>query len=95
MINDFLQVGYRHKTQKTFKIKSDFVSDVCNGLDEPPNAMCDSLGGDMDYDDDQPCSPLGATEVKCEAMSNGPQLRERKDFQTVNVVEQKVFCSLG
>ena len=46
----------------------------------------------MDYEDDLPCSPLGVTEVKCDAMSHGIQLRERKDFKTLNVLESKVLA---
>jgi hypothetical protein len=56
--------------------------------------MCASPGGDMDYDDDLPCSPLGVTEVKREAMSRGVQLREREDVKTLNVVEQKVHVCI-
>lgn len=70
-----------------------FVSDVCNGLDELPDAdMQCPAGDDMEYEDDPPCSPLGATEVQSETMSRGAQLRERKQvFNAQKSVDKKVW----
>ena len=46
----------------------------------------------MDDEYDIPCSPLGATEVQCETISHGVQLRERKEvFNSQKSVEKKVL----